>query len=910
MKRFITAAILAALLPANFAQARTLELVFRPPSIDPQDICGVDTRDLPQEDLTIGEEDAELTDRQRERFLRRDIRRLQAEDPDKNFPFISVLVRRLAEIDPEFNEADQILALIELHINAGRMEQLRELGLIDQLRQNSDGLTANQRMMLVQYYLNGIGVDKDEAFAHELIRDAAYRGNALALLEISRLALQGTLIGGWDAPLDLTVTMAFGGLLGEMTPGVCGRVERIAEEYMSGGIVSPNPDIALEWYKFAADLGGASAAWKIVEYHLSADANRKNNEEMMKFLRLAVERGITLDTDQLDQLKSAGNVTEAELTEILGFNHSEDLEGTPPSISRFFELTVNIDGENPEIESPYMKYLRELTLIPDAPGWVFTELADEILVRKGRWAGEAEALPVLEEAVARGDGLGMQMLANRLIRYRDDPRQVNRAINLLTETVSAHGMANSMDMLDGLYRCQLNEAPQLEQADLWARNYDATRYETVDINTDDLLAMDPYLVPEDLARLQTQALQGRSISLANYLARLDADPFSGERRLRQWADRADSSDQTMEAYAEVAFALADTPAKRILAVELFRRVYLNNGVTTALDLAIALTEHNARDPEIAAEIMDLLHRSANRGEGASMRLISRLDAQPDSAQKTFEKYAQVIEERGDFLALMFAVPFLSAEKLDDYIDRAVSEMRCGTKDVEEIGDAYAIHFDSQLSYHWRRIGLVMEGGHVLSKLRLTDAQMNRYLVGRAPDAKDVLERALGDGESNALRQLYRLASDPDLETYDPAAAAGYLSQVLNLVNDSDVPWILTNISSAEPAVREEVAKQFNIGELFQRSARNGDVDAAYNYGMLLRRSARTPTDLAESAGWLRDAADNGSVPAMREFGYALVLGIGTQRDTVAAAEWLRRASRMGDTRADELLTLLELSAGR
>jgi hypothetical protein len=161
-----------------------------------------------------------------------------------------------------------------------------------------------------------------------------------------------------------------------------------------------------------------------------------------------------------------------------------------------------------------------------------------------------------------------------------------------------------------------------------------------------------------------------------------------------------------------------------------------------------------------------------------------------------------------------------------------------------------------------------------------------------------------------LRQLYRLASDPDLETYDPAAAANYLSQVLNLVNDSDVPWILTNISSAEPEVREEVAKQFNIGELYQRSARNGDVDAAYNYGMLLRRSARTPTDLAESAGWLRDAADNGSVPAMREFGYALVLGIGVQRDTVAAEEWLRRASRMGDGRADELLTLLELSSGR
>lgn len=907
MKKLVSAALLAALLPAMPANAKTLELVFRPPAIDPQDICGIDIANLPEPDLTVEGGDEELTDRQRIRFLRRDIRRLQAEDPDKNFPFISVLIRRLTELDPNFNEADQILSLIELHINAGRMTDLQQLGLIDQLRENSDSLTANQRMMLVQYYLNGIGVEKDVPFAHELIRDAAYRGNALALLEISRLALQGTLIGGWDAPLDLTVTMAFGGLLGEMTPGVCGRVERIAEEYMSGGIVSQNPDIALEWYKFAADMGGANAAWKIVEYHLSADADRKDNEAMMEYLRLAVSRGITLDSDQIEQLKSAGNVTEEELTKILGFNHSEDLDGTPQSLSRFFELTVNIDSDEPDAESPYMKYLRELTQIPDAPGWVFTELAQEIFIRKGRWAGESDAMPVLEEAVARGDGLGMQMLAQRLIRYRDDPRQVNRAINLLLETVSAFGMEDSMNMLDGLYRCQLNDAPHLDAANTWQDAYNASKHETVEINSDDLLSMDPYLVPEDLARLQTQALQGRTVSLANFLARVDHDPFAGERMERLWADRADNSDQTMEAYAEVAFALADTPAKRELAVELFRRVYLNNGVTTALDLAIALVEHNARDPEIASEILELLNQSAHRGEGASMRLLARLEGNPD---EVYEKFAQTIEDRGDFLALMFAVPYLPVEKLDDYIDRAVSEMRCGTKDVEEIGDAYAIHFDSQLSYHWRRIGLVMEGGHVLSKLRLTDTQMKRYKIGEAPTEQDVLERALGDGEAGALRQLYRLAADPDLETYDPAAAATYLSQVLNLVNDSDVPWILSNIATADAAVREEVGKQFDIGELFQRSARNGDVQAAYSYGMLLRRTARTPSELVESASWLRDAAENGSVPAMREYGYALFLGIGIPRDNPGAAEWLSRAVRMGDARAEELLTLLELGAGR
>ena len=46
------------------------------------------------------------------------------------------------------------------------------------------------------------------------------------------------------------------------------------------------------------ELGGAEAAWRVVEHHLNADAARKDNEEMAFYLRRAVSLGISLDEAQ------------------------------------------------------------------------------------------------------------------------------------------------------------------------------------------------------------------------------------------------------------------------------------------------------------------------------------------------------------------------------------------------------------------------------------------------------------------------------------------------------------------------------------------------------------------------------------------------------------------------------------
>ncbi|WP_226781752.1 hypothetical protein [Oceaniglobus trochenteri] len=888
------------------AQARTVEVAFLPPQLEPQDICIGSGQDKP-DDLTVEGDEEELTNRLRILYLGRDIRRLQAEDADRWFDFIETLIARLAEYDETFAGTEELLARVALHIDAGRFDALRASGLIDELRHRDDQLADNERLVLAQYYMTGIGVERNTDLARDLILAAAFGGNANALLQVVRMALEWQAVEGWDAPLDLTVAMAFGGLLGQMNPGVCARAERIAREYLNGDIVTRSPQIAYAWYRFAADMGSAEGAWQVVEFHLSADAIDKDNAVMLHYLRLAAQRGIAISEGQVTALKSTGAVDDAELQAILGFNHSQDTGRHRPAVSPLFNLAVNIDGiEADEDDSPYMKYLRELLTLPDAPGWVHTALAKEVLVRRGRWAGEAEAMALLESAVRLQDGEGTRMLGKMLVRYRDDRARLGRAIDLLTEAVTRHAMPEAMDDLDALYRCQVNDAPRLHEAEGWARSYRASLHQTVGVSATDLIALDPFKEPLTVAQIQTQALDGRTQSLANYLQQIQVKPFVRDSAHRRWADRLDNSDQALEAFAELEFELATNPFERALAVELFRRVYLNNGVTTALDLAIALVEDNAKHPGIADEIIDLLTRAGNRGEGASIRLKARLLAPRVSAQSIYEELAQIIEDRGDFLALMFALPFVSDEKAEDYFDRAVSLMNCGTKDIDELGEAHAIRDTPALAYHWRRISLVIEGGNVLSKLRLSDRQSEAFDEGAAPTDLEVQQRALADGDLSAHRRLFRLTADPDLRTYDAEAAGDHLLALTKTGEPRDRAWVLAAYRKAVRPVREAAGRRFDVAALFEQASGAGDTGAKVELAMLLRETARQPGDLERSARLLEEAAEAGSGVAMTEFGYVVGFGIGVGRDIDRALGWLDRAVTLGHGRAGELARLLRL----
>jgi TPR repeat protein len=909
--------LLALALPRPLA-AQPLELAFLPPAVEPQDLCSATPAEVPGDP---GAAAGAATDEAMLflRFLRRDIRNLAAEDADRWFDFIQTLITWQAELDPNFAGAAELLARIALHVDAGRLDALRAAGLIDQLRQGSLRMNGPEKLALAQYYLNGTGVDQDIPYAQSLIRDAAYGGTVDALLTVARMEVEGHPMPGWDAPLDLTVSLAFGGMLGQMDAGVCARAERIAREYLSGSIVARNPATAYAWHRFAADLGGAGAAWRVVEYHLGAAAPAADNAVLLKYLGLAARSGFQPNAAQTARLRAAGSLSEADLAALLGPNTVAPEGEGRPSVARHFRLAINPDAQDLDESGPYLAYLRKLATFDTAPGWVFTRLANEVQVRQGRWKGEAETVALLETAAARGDGAGMQLLAGRLLRYRQDPAQLARAINLLTEAATTHGLTGALRDLDGLYRCQAPAAPMRREADYWAGMFRASDTAPVEIGATDLLVLDPWREPETIARIQSQALQGQPQALSQQLERVQVDALAGEDADRTWVARTQVSDKALELFAELEFTLATTPAERDLAIELFRRVYLNNGVTTALDLAVALVEHNGRDPAIAAEIVTLLTQAGNRGEGAAIRLLARLmddhrsaaqlGIAPQTEAETYTRFATAIEDRGDFLALMFAIPHVAPERAADYTERAVSQMTCGTKDADELGDAASILQSAAASDHWRRVGLAVEGYHVLSRLALTNRQMEAWGTRAAPDRITVLAREMAEGDGGARRSLWALTANPDLAGYDPAAAADHLLALVQGGNASDEAFVLTAYREAPPAVRAAVAARFDMGPIYRRAAEAGRARAQLDLALLLRAQAKGPADLAASAGWLEQAAKAGDVTAMAELGRVMAGGLGLPADRDGALHWLDQAGTAGDAGAAELARLLRLSGG-
>ncbi|MGR3502277.1 tetratricopeptide repeat protein [Pseudaestuariivita sp.] len=885
-------------------QARTLDLVFMPPAFEPRNVCNPRTQDVSIDVDEEGEEEF-LEDVHRILYIDRHVRQLINEDPVQFFEFISDLISWRERIDARFAGPEADFARIDLYIAAGKFDELAATGVFQRLRAEADALSNNQKMKLARHFRDGIAVAEDLPYARELVRQAAYAGHANALLDIARMQLKGEPMPDWDAPLDLTVTMAFGGFLGQLDEGVCRRAERLAQEYLEGNVVSRNPDVARAWLRFSADLGSRSGAWRMVEFHLKADAAEKDNVEMLHYLKKAVERGMVPDEAQIAELEASGARLEI-VREILGFNHSED-RSRRAQMSKLLELRVNVDAQEADEDGLFFQYLQEVVMLPSAPGRAYTRLARETRVRFGRWGGEDRAREYLEKATELGDAEGQYELAALLVRYRDDPAILNRAVDLWTDSVSRHGMEAAMHELDSLYRCKAPDAPRLWEAQPWADAYAASEHKTVPISATDLIALDRYKEPWTIARIQSQALNGRIDSLARHAQRVQIDPFMSERAQRIWAKRLNRSDKAMELFAELEFELATNPAERTRAIEFFRRVYLNNGVTTALDLAIALVEDNGRVPEIADEILRLLDQAAHRGEGAAIRLISRLQSDVRTERSVYEQYADEIEKRGDFLAMMFSLPHVSPDKRADYFDRAVQQMNCSTKDVEEMADAYTILGDMTQAFRWKQIGLTLEGKHVLSKLRLSDVQLGAFDTGAAPNAAGVQQRALEDGDLAARRVLYQLTSDPNLENYDPDVAAGHLLALAADGTAQDQAWVLGQFRRAGGPVQDAVLAQYDISALFRRLGEGSDVSTRAEFGLLLRDRASSRAHLAEAAQWLKSAAEAGNIEGMAAYGDMLGRGLGVVRDVPEALAWLDQAARAGHPEAERTARLLRLS---
>ncbi|HTK28926.1 MAG TPA: VWA domain-containing protein [Vicinamibacterales bacterium] len=80
----------------------------------------------------------------------------------------------------------------------------------------------------------------------------------------------------------------------------------------------------------------------------------------------------------------------------------------------------------------------------------------------------------------------------------------------------------------------------------------------------------------------------------------------------------------------------------------------------------------------------------------------------------------------------------------------------------------------------------------------------------------------------------------------------------------------------------------------KRAADRGDIDAAFNLGVLYDTGRGVPQDLGRAAALYRKAAERGHVRAAYNLALLYAEGLGVRKDEVQAAAWYKKAAELGD----------------
>ena len=902
LKTVINSSVVALLVTAQPTFSERLTLTLLPPDLPTANVCNAppeerEIEELQDADITVAPPvQVRLEDKERVRFLGRDIRDLTKTGAREWTGFIEELITRKAALDPAYAGVNETFERAELLMKAGRLDELANRNLLKELLNDTASMTNPQKVKVAHYLRFGIATEADPARADALLVEAGFAGNSDALLAIVRMGLNDQPVEGWDISLEETATLAYGGLVGQINAGLCGRAERMAREYINGNILEPNQKLAYAWRVFAAEMGGSEAAWRVVEHHLNGTAPHPDPDVLEKYLAQAVAGGVEIGDEDVIALQDSGLILVDDIRDMLDRLPVTVRPGARHVSSDYMTLDVNPIYAAPQKESDLRSYLNDIVNIPDAPGHLFTRLAREVLLRDGRWRGEVEARVLLETAVERGDPDAHVLLADIQSRYRGTQESLSAAENLLLAAASRYQHAPAMSALDEFYRCRLPDSPLLYEAQFWSSAYDASSTARISASPSDTAKLSAEMDPYTMAVIQGHAVQGHSASKAKVLQIMQSDPVVSEAALKFWAKQVSANDNALEDYVVQEFVLASTGRDRQRAIDLYRRAYLDVGQAMSLDLAVALVEHAGRDPQTAKDIRGLLERSSSRGEGAAIRLLARLTGR--TPREVYAEYADKIEERGDFISLMIAAPYVDDAKFADYMDRAVSLMNCTTKDVAELAEAYASRGRADEAMHWLQVGLSLEGGNVLSKLGLTDRQAEVFDSGLPTLV------SLGQDAFAEQKRAYIDASDARGMDFDPDVAAERLAQMLLSEQSEMQLWAITQFTSAPAIIQKIVKENVDTTQVIRLAAATGDARAQYEWGMYLRSNAESEDDLTLSAEALLAAAQAGRADAMTEYGFAIGFGVGVETDLKLALTWLQKAQVLGSDRARDLARMI------
>lgn len=904
MQRILATLLILAL--PTVAGAQTVDLVFEPPDLETGQVC----EPRPSDEALVAKWEGVALDALPESdtaLIKRDFRRLIELDPQRWFDTVDTVQANFRSIDPQYSLANMLIDRIELLLAAGRVSELQRERLVEELAALDLRQTPRAQHLLAGYLIRGVGIDRDVEKGEELLLQAGFGGNADAILQLVEREIQGNPVQGWDVPPELGVTMAFGALVGKLDPLICDRVNRIAREYMNGDIVTRNTALSERWYRFSADLGDALSAWRVAEIHMRAEDLPKDNEVLVTYLTAAADAGLPYAQVALGRLYADGALVPRDL-EVADARYSAAGEvWTSGEASHVLFLQAQA-RRNPNWSEAYVDALSNLVQTPDAPAWALIAMADQVLLSKGRWAGEAEALELLERAIALGEYAAMEKTAPMKYRTARTPQDFYAVTDQLMQAVVSSGEVDPMQQLSSAFICRAPDAPQIEEADYWVQVADSTASEAVDFTPEELaqLATSPDPIAE--AEIQTQALTGRVTAIAQYMYLLEQRQAPAE-MLGFWENYAARFPGVTTARASLAMKAARSPAARKAALDLFRNAVDLGEPSAGTQFAEALLEEGFVTPETQAEALEILLPLAERGVGDALEMLPLADPETfPTMAAVMELYGETVDERGDFDALLLALPLIK-DRTDyaDYLTRATSITACTFNEALRLTEAVGRAGDRTLFERWLRISDYLAAGEGYALAELADVYSRYGTDADQPKILAYYEAARQEGSRIAIHRLLNIYSRRSSPQYDPAQSAALFEDLVRFSAPEDLPGTLARLRAATPEIRAIASRTIDETALYLSAAESGSAVAMREYAVILREAATTPAGVLESTDWLRRAAEAGEPAAMVDYADALVFGIGVDPSRDEALVWLQKAADLGSEDATQRLRSLQLS---
>lgn len=885
------------------AEPVPLEVPFEPLEVDVGEVCEP-RPPLPAVVARWTDWDGRTMPDDRTEMVRRDLRILREADARAWFGTIEAGMARLREIDEGYLERDWLSDRIELALAAGRPEILTEEDLVPRLLEAGlDGAPGAQHFAS-RLLREGTGIETDEARGRELLIAAAYGGQSEALLELAAATSDGTAVEGWNIDPALAVTLAFGGLVGDVDPLICDRLNRIGSAYRLGEVVAQDIPLAERWYRLAANLGDFNAAWQVAQLHMRAEGVAKDNDVLLAHLGQAAAGGLPFAQAELGRVYEVGALVERDLARARELYEAAAAAGHYEGLLRLESLLSDLDAPTEADRQRRREVLERLVAMAEPPAWALVELGDLVLESEGRWAGEAEALALFQRAIeVSPDDIAATMRLTALgYRGAETYEELLALTSTLQETVLANGSASSMDELIEAYTCRSPVGPHRGHADYWRRMRVAAGNVSVVPPREGATEEEMALL---LTRAQSQALAGRASSLAVLLERRDdlGLPLD-EGRLRALSAQGETGPLTE--MARLALDRASTPAQTREALDTLRAA-VAAGEAGAREELLAALMADGLEPSEEAEVGPLAEALAAEGHGLALAALAALGGETAAAREAvWTAHRATIEADGDFDAILFAMPFLGDERQrDDALDRARAVMPCNTLAALRMADT--LHGLGRQDEVERWLEVALAAGAEQGWLVVAVSDAYRELSAR-PDAAEVamtlLQQERAAGNRTAVLRLASLAQEGRIDLPAEETASLFVD-LIGASDIRDVPSVLRRVRRATTEVQTLVEAEVDIRALFEEAAGAGSAVGQLELAKIVRAEAQGQGDLARYAALLTAAAEQGEPEAMQLLSEAYSLGLGVEPSVETSRDWLFRAAEAGNEEAAATVRLLE-----